>query len=177
MITAGDNTAFAIAAELTAASQGWVFGRMRFVLHGSPCGDWNDEVDLCASYSWLVDFANNPRDRNEPELMNLSADDVFVRIVDPVLISIDGVRRNEIYYNTFSRFHISHLGMTAFDRVIMVLIESGSAQRCIWKHTDENKLHDDIFPRGHMQDVSRKFCSLIREETAAVGIDIVRRSI
>jgi hypothetical protein len=173
MIIAGDKAVFAIAAEFTGATQGWVFGRVRFILHACPCGDWSDEVDLRASYSWLADFASNPRDRNEPELMDLPAEDVFARIVDPVLTGKDGVQRNEVYANTFSRFHISHLGMTAFDRVVMVLVESGPAQRCIWREADEGKLHDDIFPRGHMQDVAREFCRLLRDETAAVGIEIV----
>jgi len=102
----------------------------------------------------------------------LSANEVFVRLVDPVLASSSGIRRNEVYPDTFSRFHISHLGMSAFDKVVMVLIEDDASQRCIWREGDETELHDDEFARWHMQTVAAEFCGLLRAEASAIGVDI-----
>jgi hypothetical protein len=175
MIVAGKNEVFSIAAELTGTTGGWVFGRLRFFLHGHCCGDWKDEVDLKGCYSWLIDFATNPRNRFEQELLALPANEVFLRLVDPVLASPSGIRRNEVYPNTFSRFHISHLGMSAFDRVVMVLIEDNASQRCVWREGDKSELHDDMFPRWHMQSVAAEFCGLLCTEASAIGADITAK--
>src|SRR5688572_7749235 len=164
MIVAGDNRVFAIAAEITGTESGWIFGRFRFVFHSYPCGNWSDETDLKACYSWLKDFIENPRARFEPGLMEMSNSDVFDRLIKPVLADESKAVIPEAYQDTFSRFHISHLGMSSFDRIIMVLIESSELQRCVWHVQGEPQIHDDRFPSGHMQQVAMEFCRLFERE-------------
>jgi len=168
MISTGDNKSFAIAAEITGTPNGWLLGKFRFVLHGHVCGNWNDDADLRGCYGWLKDFAEKPRLRFEPGLMDLSPDNVFSNLVLPVIEQSGQERIPELYSDTFSRFHISHLGMSSFDRVTMVLIESPERQRCVWK--EGNDIHDDVFPPGHMQTVASEFCVLLEREAASLGV-------
>lgn len=160
---------FAIAAEVTETAKGWILGRLRFAFHGRSCGNWNDEADLRGCYGWLKDFAETPRRRIEPGLIDLRPAEVFDRLVRPVQ-NQGGLRIPEFYEDTFSRFHISHLGMSSFDRVVMVLIESQKVQRCLWKEDESDNIHDDVFPSGHMQQIARDFCKLMENEAAAIGI-------
>ena len=119
MISAGKKDTFAIAAEVTSEIDGWILGRIRFIFHDKVCGNWDDEVDLRACYSWLSDFVQNPRNRDEPGLNDLSKDQVFERLVLPVIYEESSFDRDEVYPDTFSRFHISHLCMSSFDNVVM----------------------------------------------------------
>lgn len=170
MIVAGNNEMFAISAEITHNSSGWILGRFRFVLHSRLCGNWQDETDLRACYGWLHDFADKPRRRFEPGLLDLSAEAIFERLVRPVLKDADEARIPEFYEDTFSRFHIEHLGMSSFDRVIMVLIEGPEKQRCVWKDDQDERIYDDSFPCGHMQQVAKEFCKLFEAELTGLGM-------
>lgn len=168
MIIAGSTQVFGIAAEITQNSD-WILGRFRFVFHGRPCGNWDDEADLRGCYGWLKDFSEQGRDRFEAELLDLPAATVFERLVRPVLFRERRARVAEYYKNTFNRFHISHLGMSSFNRVDMVLIENSEIQRCVWGDSFVEEFHDDVFPSGHMQGVAAAFCKLLESEVAALG--------
>lgn len=170
MIVAGDNNVFAIAAEVTEIPQGWLLGRFRFVFHGHRCGNWEDETDLRACFGWLKDFAEKPRPRFEEDLVELPAEEVFSRLVAPVINQLDQAQLPERYQGTFARFHISHLGMSSFDKVSMVLLESLTGQRCIWKEGDSMTIQDHRFPAGHMQEVASQFCLLLQNEAKALGV-------
>lgn len=168
MIVTGNKEMFAIAAEVIETPNNWLLGRLRFVFHGQTCGNWNDETDLRGCYGWLKDFAEKPRRRFEPGLLELTPMEVFDRLVRPVQNRDEGPVV-EYYDETFSRFHISHLGMSSFDKVVMVLVEGPKAQRCLWQEGDES-IHDDVFPSGHMQQVTLDFCRLVEREAMAIGV-------
>jgi hypothetical protein len=146
-------------------------GRFRFVFYGQACGNWDDETDLKACYSWLKDFAEIPRQRFEPGLMELSSNDIFKRLVEPILGQESDEREPECYPDTFSRFHISHLGMSSFDQVTMVLIEDDKIQRCVWR-SDTGALNDCRFESGLMQKVAKDFCNIFEIEAAQLGLAI-----
>lgn len=168
MVVAGHNNDFAIAAEVTEIVDGWIFGRFRFVLHGKDCGNWSDTVDLRGCHGWLKDFSINLLPRFEPGLMTLPAVEIFERLVKPVLMQPNGEEYPEVYPDTFSRFHISHLGMSSFSAVTMVLVEGTEQQRCVWQANDE-PIISDVFPLNCMQSVARGFCDLLEREVAALG--------
>jgi len=168
MIMAGHNNDFAIAAEVTEIIDNWILGRFRFVLHGRTCGNWNDEAALNACHGWLKDFSMNSRARFEPELLTLPDVEVFERLVKPVLAQYDDEKVPELYSDTLGRFHISHLGMSSFDAVTMVLIEGEDQQRCVWQ-VGNAPVTSDLFPLNHMQNVAREFCDLMEKEVSAIG--------
>jgi hypothetical protein len=171
MISIGDTNQFAIQCEFTAEEKGWIFGRFRFVLRNKCCGDWNDETDLRGCASWLLDFVENPRNRYEPDLLTLPAIEVFDRTVKSVMGSAPGEHRStELYPNTFSRFHISHLGMSSFNCFTVILIEDQFQQRCLWRKVTSSEIHDCRFESGLMQSVARGFCQQLIKEIGDFGL-------
>ena len=169
MIITGNRQLFAIVAEITQDPNDWILGSFQFVFHGESCGNWEDEADLRGCHSWLKDFSEKPRNRFEPELLVLPPSIVIERLVRPVVNRSDHARMQEYYADTFSRFHIAHLGMSSFDRVNMVLIENSEQQRCVWEDILGEDPHDDVFPAGHMQQIAAAFCKLLESEVAALG--------
>src|SRR5687767_10296624 len=79
---AGRKDRFAIEAEVNDVVDGWVLGHFRFWLCSHQVGDWEDSADLRGCVRWLRDFAENPRDRFDPNLVNLPAEEVFKRVYD-----------------------------------------------------------------------------------------------
>ena len=170
MIFSGKKEQFAIEAEITSKEGEWIFGHLRFWLHGTECGNWNDDVDLRGSHSWLKDFIQNQQDRYEPGMFEATPIVVFQLLVEPIFPANPNARVPEVYQKTDSRFHIGHLGMSSFNRVRMVLIENSTFQRCVWEAGLGEGIHDDLFPSGHMQQVAKDFCSLLEREIASLGI-------
>lgn len=76
---------FAIEAEPDSFINAWILGRFRFWIGGCEVGDWDDTADLKGCHAWLRDFEQNPRERYEPSLSDLSAAEVFSKVFDPVM--------------------------------------------------------------------------------------------
>jgi len=172
MILAGDENIFAIKAEIESIEGTWIYGGFQFVLHGQYCGNWEDYNSLDGSYGWLKDFIEKPVDRLDLNLLALPSNVVFEKVVDSVLAR-SNVRKNTqtiIENLPYKRFHISHVGMSSFDRVVMILIEGVDKQRCLWEEGGKGKIiHDDIFPSGHMQKIASEFCRLFEIEAQKQG--------
>lgn len=104
--------------------------------------------------------------------MEISPREVFARLVTPVLVGMGSKDAPEIYDGTFARFHISHLGMSSFERVVMVLIEDSEHQRCVWAEGDAWKnglFKEAVYPVGHMQQIAAEFCRIFKREAAKFG--------
>lgn len=173
MITVGDKQKFAVIVEISEILQGWLLGQFAFVFRGRLCGNWNDAADLRGCHSWMRDFAVSPTNRFEPGLMNLTPSEIVHDLVRPVMRSASDPAVPEKYIDTYSRFHISHLGMSSFDRFRLVLIEDAKFQRCIWQDlSNEEIIYDDPFPRGHMQAVAGVFCKEFELQLASMNIDL-----
>ena len=77
--------------------------------------------------SWWRDFVTNDRDRWSPLLDTMDAEAVYALLFDLIygeagtigVISTDP----QVIADAFSRFKISHLGMSAFDRYTIFLVE------------------------------------------------------
>jgi hypothetical protein len=172
MISTGDPSEFAIQCEFTSVEQEWLYGRFRFVFRNECCGNWNDEVDLRACVSWLRDFAENPQNRYEAGLLTAPANEIFDRLVKPVLRNVSVDRPADVYDNTYSRFHISHLGMSSFDAVTMILVEDDQEQRCLWTVGSSTKIHDYRFKSGLLQSTASRFCDLLKKEVSDFGVSL-----
>lgn len=177
MIVAGKTTMFSIASEITEEIDGWILGRFRFEFRGRPCGNWNDTTDLLGCYSWLKEFSTNTRDRYEPELLILPPHEIFERLVTPVMPQSGEQKMPEFYNNTFSRFHISHLGMSSFNLATIILIESDTEQRCVWQADKNKPVYSDFFPSSHMQLIAKEFCELFESEIGPCKVKSVRRNV
>ncbi len=153
----GDKKLFAIEISIKDTVEDWIFGNFMFWFKNLPLGNSEDDgVDLKGCMNWLKDFIEVPRNRFEKNLYTIPKTEAFKLLVENVLASYSQNSGNEFYENTFSRFHISHLGMSSFDDLILLLIENESRQqRCIWAET--GKELDEIFlPAKEMQKVASK---------------------
>jgi hypothetical protein len=158
----GNKIHFAIEWEIRKKMPGWVFGQLRFWAANHPIGNWEDSVALNGVRNWMCMFANEVGHRTNLRLFSLPTKSAFDAIYNPVFQN--GIKRAGDIENASIFFHhyISHLGMSAFDRYDVLLIESESQQRLLWRLSDEGNVHDVFLPYGEMQKVARAFCYLTR---------------
>lgn len=119
---------------------GWVLGTFFMLIDGVCVGDRADvSVDLRGCLRWWRDLANNPRNRYEPGLYDEDKDRAFLLLASAVLVRDDPEDTiPELYADSFSRFHISHIGMSSFDDVTMIFLKNEDGlERLIWKASGE----------------------------------------
>lgn len=131
----GNKKNFAIELEIVDFIDDWIFGRFIFWVNGTVIGNPDDKsVDLKGCINWLQEFLKNRINRFEPSLFELDKDQVYVQLCSSVLTGEENLFSKEKYEDTFHRFHISHIGMSSFEEVIIVLIENEKGGfRCVWK--------------------------------------------
>lgn len=145
----GNRTCVALEISIERTIESWMYGRFLLWVGGRSVGNFEDcGTDLKGCVNWLSDFLVKPRDRCEPDLMLDSKDMVWNKLVEPVFGSIKADGR---YGDLFSRFHLSHLGMSAFDKVTLVLINDGKkSERYLWQQNEEN-IMDYTAPLGSLE--------------------------
>jgi hypothetical protein len=161
---AGNSQRFAIEAQPKEPDQGWVLGRFRFWLGGVPVGNWEDAADLRGCVRWLEDFANKPRNRLEPRLEGLTAADLIRILWDEFMTTPyrpgcppDGIP------DIYSRFHISHLGMSSFDALDLLLVSTlDGRERCVWRNARNGEIGECELAHGEMETVAVEFCRQFR---------------
>jgi hypothetical protein len=150
---------FAIEWEVFERIEGWILGSFYLWINGIIVGNPSDHsVDLKGCANWLKDLMENSTNRFEPGLFDMSREQTYLRLAPPVLVheNREGFAK-EIYKDTFSRFHISHIGMSSFDRVTLLLIKNELGQeRCIWK-ADEKEVKDAFLESGEIESVAAQF--------------------
>jgi len=166
----GNKDRFAIEAQPEEYPKGWILGRFRFWIGGEPVGNWDDWADLKGCVHWLRNFVEVPRNRVEPRLDSLEAAGVFKLVYDPVYVWGAGTADPEVepIPDASDRFHLSHLGMSSFERFDIVLIKTPSGnERCLWRSTDDPRIREVRFEPGEMERVAKEFCDRFEREIVA----------
>ena len=159
----GDRQRFAIEGAVEERIDEWVLGHLRFWICGNAVGNWNDSVDLRGILGWLKDFEVNARSRYEPGLFELPGREVFRRVYDPVMAN--SKLAQPVIPDAYSRFHISHLGMSAFDRYdLLLLTDEHGAERCLWRASGSEEIHECFLWRREMERVAGRFCVRLEPE-------------
>jgi hypothetical protein len=160
----GDKGRFAIEAEPAEWEGDWLFGRFRFWLCGQPVGNWEDSVDLKGCLRSLRDFATNPRNRCEPGLASAPPEVVFRIAYDSVMAGARDRGLRETIPNTVARFHISHIGMSSFDRFDLLLVKDPhGGERCLWREAG-SEIRECRLWRNEMEQVALEFCTMFDSE-------------
>lgn len=163
---AGNPNRFAIECEPIERSDGWLFGRFRFWLCGKPVGNWDDYADLRGCVRWLQDFANKPRNRFEKSLASAKAEDIYRQLYDSV-IGVGAVPTS--IQDAFSRFHISHLGMSSFEQIeMLLLVDEHGSERCFWRKSGSSSIEECRLWRNEMEIVARDFCEKFERESRSI---------
>lgn len=136
----------------------WVLGSFLIWVHGTPIGDRADHsVDIKGCINWMKDFVEHPRNRLEPGLFTLPKDEVYrlFSAMDETIPAVSPIGRQ--IEKAFSRFHISHLGMSSFNQVTLLLLEDEQGrQRLIWQQ-ESDPVKEAFLPPGRMQQVASEF--------------------
>lgn len=150
----GNKKNFAIELEIVDFIDGWVFGSFIFWVNEKVIGNPDDRsVDLKACVSWLREFLQNQRNRFESGLFELDKEQVYVQLCSSVLAGEENLFSEERYEDTFYRFHVSHIGMSSFDEVTIILVENEKGDfRCIWKQ-GANGIEDAFLGKDEMRKV------------------------
>ncbi|WP_165390856.1 Imm42 family immunity protein [Pseudoduganella lutea] len=159
MKTVDDKALFAVEWDLTATVDGWVFGVFTFLIGDVCVGDPEDtSVDMLGVARWVRDFLSVPRNRFEEGLFAMPAERVYALLAGSVLAGGgDSGAHVEPYENTFARFHLSHLGMSSFDAVTLLLVkDENGAERCIWQ-IGSGPVSDACFPPSTLESVLAEF--------------------
>lgn len=161
----GDRLLVALEISIERTIEQWVYGRFLLWLGGHSVGSHEDSgADVKGCINWLSAFLAQPRDRCVPELMFAPKDVVWRMIVEPVFESTESEAR---YSDSFSRFHLSHLGMSAFDRVTLVLINDGKHnERYLWKQNND-AIMDYTAPLGSLVASAKKAVLWFQESRAS----------
>ncbi len=128
----------------------WIYGSFLLRLGDSTVGDENDAaVHLNGCINWLTKFVESPGDGCAPELMTESNNDIWQRlVVEP--------NENIELREAFSRFHISHIGMSSFNQVTLVLLNDGQNwERYVWQQRND-AIHDHWAPIGSLKETAQK---------------------
>jgi Immunity protein 42 len=152
----GYKNKFAIQLEVLDVIDGWVFGSFVFWIADTIVGNPEDKtVDLQGCVNWLTDFINNPCNRFEPGLYSMDKEQIFLLLCSSVISTDQRTTLvKEQYENIFSRFHISHLGMSSFDKLNILLIENEAKEcRCIWQQ-DNQEIKDAFLKTGEFEKVA-----------------------
>jgi hypothetical protein len=145
---------------------GWALGSFYLILNGSVVGNSQDRsVDLRGCLAWLRDFVENDRDRFEPGLFEANKQEVYSLLACSVLPNEDVQRKTtEVYADTFSRFHISHIGMSSFNDVVLLLIKDRVGnERCVWKSGDAD-IGEAYFAADEIESVAKSTITKLEKE-------------
>ena len=117
----------------------------------------------------MRDFVSEPRDRYELGLYEMDSELVYTRLARSVLPEQDPHgSASEQYENTYSRFHMSHIGMSSFDNVTLLLVKSESGkERLVWR-SGAGDIEDAYFNEGEIERVFNDAILAIRSEIDAV---------
>ncbi|MFA5448777.1 MAG: Imm42 family immunity protein [Sphaerochaeta sp.] len=141
--------------EVKQIIEGWALGTFFIEIDGIWIGNrLDDSVDLKGGIRWWRDLVSNPKDRYEPGLYDESKERVFSLLAASVLVHEDkSGLLTEHYVDTFSRFHISQIGMSSFDDVTMLFLKNERGlERLVWK-VGEGSVCEAYFSEGKIESV------------------------
>lgn len=146
------------------ASNRWIYGTYLLWVSGDPLGNAEDEsVDLRGCCNWMQSLIEQPVDRYEPDLYEMDKVVAYNRLAASVLVHANpnGFVK-ETYPDTYSRFHISHIGMSSFDQVILLWLKSlEGSDRLIWQ-PGKGTIGDSCLPKGRFESVMREAVQAMR---------------
>ena len=157
---------FAIYFEVGHIVDEWVFGSFFLEIGEAVVGNRLDQsVDLKGCLNWWRDLVNCPRNRYEPGLFNASKETVFLLLASSVLETGDqSTLIGEYFPKTFSRFHISHVGMSSFDNVVMLFLKSEiGLERLVWRVGDGD-IFDAYFEPGEVEGAFTEAAASLEQE-------------
>ena len=150
----GDKNKFAVQIDVGETVDEWALGSYILWARGTPIGDERDcSVDLRGCRNWMRDFVEKPRKRYERDLYEMDKLQAYVRLASAVLPGENpsGFAK-DMYEDTFARFHISHIGMSSFDNVTLLMIKNEKGmERLVWRSKD-GEIEDAYLEAGQVEE-------------------------
>ena len=170
LLTFGDPNVAAIEVEIEEPrDENWVFGHFRLSVHGESIGDWDDVVAIRAVVNWWRSFVSESVHRWDEHFEGLAAVEVFEAVHGAAYGDTAGPE-TEID-DAYGRFHINHLGMSAFDPYVVLLVEPpGRGQWLLWRQENGiDSVHEAHLPAGTLQALGAQLAAAV-DPTGEMGI-------
>lgn len=133
----GKRSNIAIEYKIEDRIDGWILGRIQCWIDGHSVGNWNDTVDLKACANWMSKFIDQKIDRTDINLFKMPGNTAFNLIYN----SIFQKPGEGTIPDAFSKYSISHLLMSSWEKFNVFLITNNGDCRILWRCTE----HDVIF--------------------------------
>ncbi|WP_266160138.1 Imm42 family immunity protein [Dyella silvatica] len=167
----GDKSECAVDIKIENNFDGWVFGTYLLWVRGIPIGDdYDNSVDLKGCWNWMRDFVTYPENRYEPDLYDMDKRQVYLRLATSVLPNENpsGFAK-EVYEDTTSRFHIDHIGMSSFNRYILLLVKDEKGmERLVWRES-YGDIQDVYLSAGQLESVFAEAVRLLEDTMVSAG--------
>lgn len=167
----GDKSKCAVDINVENIFDGWVFGTYLLWVRGIPIGDaYDNSVDLKGCWNWMRDFVAHPRDRYERDLYDMDKRQVYLRLATSVLPNENPSGfATEVYERTVSRFHMAHIGMSSFDRYVLLLMKDEQGmERLVWREGDSD-IQDAYLSAGQLESVFADAVRLLEGTMVSAG--------
>ncbi|WP_266160582.1 Imm42 family immunity protein [Dyella silvatica] len=167
----GNKNKFAVHIDVKGIHDGWVFGTYIFWVNGASIGDENDDsVDLKGCWNWMRDFVESSMNRYEPGLYEMDKVQAYIYLAASVLPrEMSFGFAEEIYSDTYERFHVSHIGMSSFDRVtLLMLTNEQGMERLVWREGDGD-IQDAYLGAGQLESVFADAVRLLEDTMVSAG--------
>jgi hypothetical protein len=153
----GNPERVAVETVVESEEDGWLLGRFRLWCGGLGVGNWDDCVDLRGCVRWLTDLRDNPRDRYEPGLFELAGADVFEWVHAPVIFPAVTAKKLPPK-DAFARFHVSHIGMSSFERWDLLFIKNEvGEERLLWREGESQVVREVRLDAGELERTVDEF--------------------
>jgi hypothetical protein len=164
----GKKAEFAVEWDYIESIGDWIYGRFGFWACGEFIGDIDDDgVVLRGCFDWMRELGTS-EGRFETRLDDMIAEDAFMSLMQGVFTP-----GAENYERTYSRFHISHIGMSSFDEVAVWRLKTAEEEdRLIWRQFDGGRVFECRLPPGTMEKVFR--LALLTWDEFLVGLGKVQ---
>jgi len=165
----GSSDRFAVKWEVCRRFEDQIFGKFALVIVGEEVGDYYDDgTYMIGCYHGIKEFMEIQKSRFEPGLFEMDKVLAYRNLVNPIYAENFGSEPMvEVYKNTYGRFHVGYLGMTALDEYVLLLVQSQTGEsRFIWKKWDGD-IQEAYVATGEVEAVFSEFLSVFRAESNA----------
>lgn len=168
MILCGDPSRFAVKWEVVYPSDTPI-GRFALFIDGHEVGDFSDDgTYLNGCFCHGLELADRWDDKFEPGLFEMDKLQAFETLVFPIFGHYYGVEgREEIYHNTYGRFHIADIGMTSmeFFRLLVMKNETREKTRFVWEDK-QGDVREACLPAAEVEAVFAEYLAKAEAEVA-----------
>lgn len=142
----GDKNTIAFEYKIDFVSKGVCYGVFFLWIKNSRIGDPEDTTHLNGCFNWIADLPKEILSLQNDSLYNGEKDLVFKELMSIYETSSDSL---------LNKFHITHIGMSSFDGIHLLLVKNTSGlEKFIWEV--DGGVFEAYFPENQLENLVRE---------------------